>query len=197
MRDKQKKDAQETVSEDKTDRKKKKRKKMDGDTLAILTVLAVVIVMAVLFAFLNDGNTSFEVSGKTGRKYQPKQGSSSLVILVTCASLSVFVIVLFIIRKIRDRRRKAKIRAEQREKARRMKELENARNRVKMAKMDEFIMAGQSELEKRKKEEALLRNSKNRRYQENRIGIRGTGEYRRRDLNAYKDELPELDEDTF
>lgn len=173
-------------------KQKKKKRKIDSDTLVIFTILAVILMIAVLSALLNVDNNAPELSRKIAGKSRQKDSTGSLAVILTCAFVSVFIIVLFVIKKIRDGKRKARLKAEQLEKARRMQEIEKARERVKMAKLDEFLLAGQSELEKRKRDETLLKNSRSKRYQ---AGRGETGGYVRRDLNEFRDELPELDED--
>ena len=167
-----------------------KKKKISSDAIALLVILAVIIIATVLMAFLSSGNNVSKLNGMGGGSRQKKDGSVPFEMVLVCGFVAVFIIVLLVIKKVRDTKRKAKLKAEQMEKARRMKELEDAKARVRRAKMNEFLMAGENELEKRKKEEALLRNRRN---QKERGNLQDLDRYSRRDLNDFRDELPELD----
>ncbi len=172
--------------DNKDQKKKKKKKKSDSDTVTALAIFGFLIVGGVLLSLLgtDDSATRLNGTGMHGTA-QPQDRSSSIKIILTCAFVSVFFIALFIIKKIRDKRRK--MREEKLAKARKLQELEEARERVRQAKMSEFLKAGQAEMEKRKREERLLRAG-NRRGAED-------GAYKRRDLNAYRDDEEDYDED--
>lgn len=172
------------------EKKKKKKKKMNNDAIAILVIFAIIIVAILAMVFFGSQSNVSKLNGVGGRKNSEKDNGASLEIIVVCGFLTVFIITFLVIKKVRDRKRKARLKAEQMEKARKMEELKNAKERVRRAKMSEFLTAGESELEKRRKDEALLRNHKN---QKDKSEIRGSEEYRRRDLNEFRDELPRLD----
>lgn len=169
--------------------KNKKKKKGSNDAIVLLVILAVVIIATVLMAFFGSGNNVSKLNGMGRGTRQKKDGSISIEVVLVCGFVVVFIITLLVIKKLRDRKRKAKLRAEQQEKARRMEEIENAKARVRRAKMNEFLMAGENEIEKRKRDEALLRNRRN---QKERESLQNIDKYSRRDLNDFRDELPEL-----
>lgn len=169
---------------------KKKKKKKNNDAIAILVIFAVIIIAILVMVFFGSQSNVSKLNGVGGRKNSEKDSGASLEIILVCGFLTVFVITFLVIKKVRDGKRKAKLRAEQMEKARKMEELKNAKERVRRAKMNEFLTAGESELEKRRRDKALLRNNKN---QNDRGGIRDSEEYRRRDLNDFRDDLPRLD----
>lgn len=173
-----------------TAKKNKKKKKMSSDTIALLVIFAVILIVILTMVFFSSPNNVSKLNGAGGRKNSEKNSGPPLEIIVVCGFLTVFIITFLVIKKVRDTKRKAKLRAEQMEKARKMEELKNAKERVRRAKMNEFLMAGESELEKRRKDEALLRNKRN---QKEKGDLRDPGEYRRRDLNDFREELPSLD----
>lgn len=173
-----------------SEKKKKKKKKMNSDTIAILVIFAIIIIAILAMVFFGSRSNVSKLNGVGGRKNSEKDSGPSLEIILICGFLTVFVITFLVIKKVRDAKRKAKLRAEQMEKARKMEELKNAKERVRRAKMNEFLAAGESELERRRRDEALLRNNKNRKGKEE---IRDSEEYRRRDLNDFRDDLPKLD----
>ena len=158
---------------------KKKKKKKNNDAIAILVIFAVIIIAILVMVFFGSQSNVSKLNGVGGRKNSEKDSGASFEIILVCGFLTVFVITFLVIKKVRDGKRKAKLRAEQMEKARKMEELKNAKERVRRAKMNEFLTAGESELEKRRRDKALLRNNKN---QNDRGGIRDSEEYRRRDL---------------
>lgn len=140
--------------------KKKKKKNMDGDTITVLAILGGLILICVLLSWLTRNDASPELQKLAGNgNAADKEHISALPIVLTCSFVSLFFVLLFFLKKIRDRRRKEE--EERQEKMRKLKELDEARERVQRAKMDAFLQAGQSEIEKRKKEERLLRSSGN------------------------------------
>lgn len=145
--------------EQKKENQKKKKKRIDSDTAIVLIILFALIVIAVLFAFLSSGETSVETLDFSGQGNRPKKEQErDFGFLIGCGFLSVFIISLLVIKIVRDQRRKAKTRAIQMEKARKMKELQEARERVRKAKMNAFLNAGQEEIERRRQEERRLSN---------------------------------------
>lgn len=172
-----------------TEKKKKKKKKMSSDTVAFLIILLIIILVILATIFFSSQNNVTRLNGVGGRKKSEKDSGMSMEVILVCGFLTVFAITFFVIKKIRDGKRKAKLKAEQMEKARRMEELKNAKERVRRAKMNEFLMAGESELEKRRRDEALLRNQRN---QKDKNRFRGLEEYRKRDLNDFREDLPKL-----
>lgn len=164
--------------------KKKKKKKIDNDTLMVLAILGSIIVFAVVCSLLNSGGYTPKLEGNLGSEYKAKDRSSSVVIVVACTCVSLFFVILFFVKKIRDAKRKARQRQKELEKIKKLKEIEAARERVKQAKMSEFLNAGQKELETRKREESRLKRSINTETKEGRF----SDGYVRRDLNSFKDE---------
>ena len=168
---------------------KKKRKRLDKDTAGVILILAILILAAVIAAFMGYHNT-FEKISKAASKAQNNSENFQFTveILLTCGFVAVFVICLIVLKKIKDRKRNALLLAKRLEQEQKLKKLEAAKERVRRANMDSFFEAGQDILEKRKREEQLLARTMNK----NRSNIpehRGLeGEYVRRDLNAYKDD---------
>lgn len=171
-----------------SEKKKKKKKKMNSDIIAILIIFAIIMIAVLAMLFFGSQSNVSKLKGIGGRKNSEKDNGVSFEIILLCGFLTVFVITFLVIKKVRDAKRKAKLRAEQMEKARKMEELKNAKERVRRAKMNEFLTAGENELEKRRRDEALLRNNK-----QNKEQIGYSEEYRRRDLNDFRDDLPRLD----
>ena len=163
---------------------------MSNDTVAILVIFAIIIIAILVMVLFGSQSNVSKLNGVGGRKNSEKDHGASLEVILVCGFLTVFLVTFLVIKKVRDRKRKARLKAEQMEKARKLEELKNAKERVRRAKMNEFLTAGESELEKRRREQAFLRNHKN---QKNREGIQSSEEYRRRDLNEFRDELPRLD----
>lgn len=168
---------------------KEKRKRMDKDTAGVILILAILILAAVIAAFMGYHNT-FEKISKAASKTQnnSEDFQFTVEILLTCGFVAVFVICLIVLKKIKDRKRNALLLAKRLEQEQKLKKLEDAKERVRKANMASFFEAGQDILEKRKREEQLLARTMNK----NRPNIpehRGLeGEYVRRDLNAYEDE---------
>jgi len=169
-------------------KKNKKKKKMSNDTIAILVILGIIFIAILAMVFFGSQSNISKLNGAGGVKASKKESSASLGVILVCSFITVFIITLFVIKKIRDGKRKAKLKAEQMEKTRRMEELKNAKERVRRAKMNEFLMAGESELEKRRKDAALLNSKRNQRDR----SLRGPEQYKKRDLNEFRDELPSL-----
>ena len=177
------------MKEQNEQKEKKKRKRLDKDTAGVILILAILILAAVIAAFMGYHNT-FEKISKAASKAQnnSEDFQFTVEILLTCGFVAVFVICLIVLKKMKDRKRNALLLAKRLEQEQKLKKLEDAKERVRRASMDSFFEAGQDILEKRKREEQLLARTMNK----NRPNIpehRGMeGEYVRRDLNAYKDE---------
>jgi predicted nucleic acid-binding Zn ribbon protein len=172
-------------NEEKQNDKKKKKKSMDSDTITVLAILGALIVIGVVLSLFGVTQPGKALSGAgMNGQHETHDRSSSIKIIVACTLISLFFICLFIIKKIRDKKRK--IREQQLEKARKLRELEEARKRVQQAKMDEFLKAGQGELNRRKKEEELLKRGRRDSYP--RRDYPDDRPYVRRDLNQFKDD---------
>ena len=87
---------------------KKKRKRMDKDTAGVILILAILILAAVIAAFMGYHNT-FEKISKAASKTQNNSENFQFTveILLTCGFVAVFVICLIVLKKIKDRKRNA------------------------------------------------------------------------------------------
>lgn len=171
--------------------KKKKWKKPDSDTLTVLAILSVVIIVAVVSIFLNSGHEIPHFTGYKGTPQKKDTNPSSLGLVLGMAFVSVFCITLFIIKKTRDHKRRQLQREKQQEQLKRLKELEAAKERVKQARMNEFLMAGQSVIDKRKQEADLLSHTRRQSASFPEDDFNKRRDYVRRDLNAYREEESE------
>lgn len=141
---------------DKKDEKKKKKKKIDDDTLTVLAILGGLILICVILAWLTRNDTTQELPKLTGgQSGKVQERISPLPIILTGTFLSLFVVVLFFVNRIRAKRRKQM--EEQMERLRRLKELEEAKEKVQNAKMEALLQAGKKEISKREKDARLLR----------------------------------------
>lgn len=170
--------------------KEKKKKKIDTDVLVVLGVLGSIILLAVIMAFFQSQDAGKTMSGTLSGSGSAKENSATLKVVLTCTFFAAFFVCLFVIKMIRDKNRKK--RQVELEKLEKQQRLEEARERVRRAKMDELLMSGNSVLEKRRREEELLRRTARRPGTE-RTGYDARREYRRRDLNEFKEEPIELD----
>ena len=125
------------------------KNKKNKDTLTLLVILASIIVMGAGLAFFQRGEnlTDFSINGEE-KKHKEEDDISKTVAYVSIAA-SVIVIAIYIVKKIHEKKKKDE---ERRVFENKKRELEEARERVERARMEEFVKVSANEISRKRSE---------------------------------------------
>ncbi len=127
-------------------RDRKKRINSNKDLIAVLFIFAVMILVAIGLTMC--GRDEIEVGRfKNGSNYEEKEkDNSGEIVVMTAAGVAAVIVICFAIKKAKDNERRKKAIREHNERIEEQKRIEEARERVRQARLQEMIDAGVRQL---------------------------------------------------
>lgn len=150
---------------------KRKKKRKNTDIIFVVFIFALIILMAVFFAWIQSGK-NFQSISKNGNKGGFKDITSNEAVVISMGILATIGVIVFTVSRIKSNIKKKRIIEE---KMRKLQEIAEARERVNNAKYEDILSAGRDALKERR----------------NLRGSYGDNDYVRHkyDLNHTEDEL--------
>lgn len=133
-------------------KKKKKKKQGNTDTITVLFVFALIIILAIGVSVVHYSNEN-NINKASTHKQKEKEQQETTNFILALGGVSVAVVGLFVGVKIKNKRKKKKLLLE---KQRKLKEIEEARQRVEAAKYSAILNAGNSVLKDRADAQRIL-----------------------------------------
>ncbi len=129
--------------------KKKKTNKNNKDIIAVLFIFAVMILAAVGMTMC--GRDEVEIGDKKANSsYEKKEeDNSGEIVVMTTVGVAVVIVICFAVKKARENERRNKAIREHNERMEQQQRIEEARERVRQARLQEMIDAGVKQLTER------------------------------------------------
>ncbi len=127
------------------------KKQKNKDALTLLFVLAIVILVGVAVAWTQKSpeKTNIVTTSSSTTREDDKANESRIIILIT-AIAAVGVVCIYTVRKVKTRKKREAIEQEKEEQRQR---IEEAKERVARARMQEFLDVAQTELHNKRSAE--------------------------------------------
>jgi len=125
------------------------KKKQNKDTLTLLVILASIIVIGAGLAFFQRGDNLKEFSINGEQKKEKEQDDISKTVVYVSIAASVIVIAIYTVKKIHEKKKREE---ERRIIENKKRELEEARERVERARMEEFAKVSANEISRKRSE---------------------------------------------
>lgn len=145
--------------------KKKRKNQNNKDVIVVLFILALIILSAVGVTMCSSRDYDFgKVSGNSRTEEQHKDNSGEIAIL-TATGVAVIIVICFAVKKANDAKKRNEALKKYKEHLDEQKRLEEARERVRQARLQEMIDAGINELtNKGKKRNTINRTERSSRW---------------------------------
>lgn len=139
-------------------RNSKKQNNANKDIIAVLFIFAVMILAAIGLTMCGRDEIDINIE-KNGTEYEKKEeDNSGQIVIMTAAGVAVVIVICFAVKKAKDAERRNRAIREHNERMEEKRRIEEARERVRQARLQEMIDAGIRQLtENDKKRNRVIR----------------------------------------